>query len=1669
MNPSEQLSHSVREALLDALESIEDPLLAWGVYDGALSEEEVEICAREVLASCALPAELDDALDAMDELQDAGLLLRVPDGYRTRMAEHLRLLRSLRQLFPRRDGALGEWRGAPGLVDSIRYVRRPRRYPRRDVDAALMTGELTRADSQARAVLRTLTTDANGYPWQLAGFQERATRELLAKLDDRRGGGVIVGAGTGSGKTLAFYLPAFTHVAGELNGPPWTKVLALYPRNELLKDQLQSAVEQAIDLVGPLATHGTRPVRIGAIFGAVPQASWALKGDYGWPKIASDIWRCPYLRCPQSKSGIRCHGDLVIDEDELNRDESTLRCSDCRSKLSPDVFAITRAQMRRRPPDMLFSSTEMLSRSLLDPETQHVFGMGAEKGPQLVLLDEVHTYGGTTGAMTAVTLRRWRSRVSGKPVFVGLSATLLDASRFFGDLVGVHADQVTDIQPDPDELIPEGAEYLIVARSDPTSRTAMLSTSIQTAMLVGRTLDNRQAGRATGVSGGFFGTRTFLFTDDLDVTNRLYFDLLDAEGQRHRRKGNQPYKKSLAHLRSPEHGDVHERAQAGQVWELAERTGHDLGPNAHLAIGRTTSQDAGLDESADVIVATSSLEVGVDDDAVGAVMQHKAPRDAAAFLQRQGRAGRKRGTRPITTVVVSDYGRDREAFEGWDRLVDPVLEPSALPVGNTHVMRMQAAQETLVWAAMEVQNPRQLGNLWSALLPKTSPNFAALARRRVRDRLNSLLHDVAEQQSLARHLAKALGIDPAVVEDILWRPPRPILLGLVPGLIRRLDDEWAVATSPALEDAGASQPMPSFIPKALFAKLALPETVAELPPEPWENEPPTEQLGVIQGIRELCPGRITKRFAINSDMQRAWVDPSPSEDGLEVSTFVQLRQLDGDVPVDGHRIPLVRPLRVVATRPGEDLRDSSRGHPRWASDVVVRGEGLTVRTISASPISKVLGTIEAFLHRDQRHVEVRRGAWATDVTLQYVSGDKHSAVIPFVDEGRRVALGAAFDVDAIRLRPQLPSTDTVWGGAMSPGLRTDRLRDLITRDEDILELIGPFNAERLVDLLLLTVAMRVKPGAEGPEQAWTSIGDSVEAELGANVGLLLADPASADHGTELAGGTLGEDLREAVSNPVILDALTRHVSALWQGVDDDARALLHRRLLRTVGEAVLTGARLLCPEHDASGVIVDVEPGGETDTVWISEEDVGGGGLIEAFVDAMSSDPGRFLRLVHAGLRPGPDDLTAAALRTTVAAVSKGTGPLATAFAGFRAARGAHVQLTALGEVRKALVLEGVPATPTVVFAIANRLLRAGSDATLDREVQATIEEWDKHEAVAGFEIPLRIWTLLDARLSSDSLDAGHYDRMQTVLWPRGSTIRNRRLASYNPFDQPPAPAPDVLLDLLEADDTEPVDADAGWSEVASRLASTGEVSIKGPAADARAVVNLLATAAVASIDIGFLRLHARPSEVRVETDQTVVARLDLPDVGQHARHESAAGATDPATGTRRINTSGKGPGPVRDVMHTVFVSELLRPSSPLWIVSAWLSDVVVVDNRGGELLSLAPALPIRELRLVEVLTEIVSRGGEVEVVVREAPHNRSVVGRLREIAARSHTGSLRIQERPALHDKMLATANLLVEGSMNFTHRGAEVNEEGVRISANPSDVAEQRMELRSRFGETP
>lgn len=683
---------SLLHRVLDALEEQENALLVWGDTGGFNLEELLEIIARI--------APDDDSEEVLEGLLDTGMLIQAPHisgrpVWRTRMGETVHLLRNLRQWMPNKS--LEE---SKTLVSDYRFIRRPRSYPQRVAEPEALIADwkmrLKLSPSMCEIMRQAL---ASAKPFRLAKFQARATERIIQHWRMHQGNSktasaTIVCAGTGSGKTLSFYLPALTSLADEIcrNSARKVRILAIYPRTELLKDQFAETFAQCRKLDGYMQANAGRKIRIAAFFGDTPvKAEWSKKDVKGKSGLPFGLMKCqqPQSKDPQQQ----CGGVLEWRRDDIFSLHEVLTCTQCQHQLDDSEILLTRntQQTKGNGPDILFTTTEMLNLQMNSGWSNHLFGVGEGQGPTLVLLDEVHTYSGTTGAQTALLLRRWMQRTDCLPHFVGLSATLADAQHFFANLVGAPEEEVALIEPEPDDMIEEGAEYLLALRGDPVSETALLSTTIQATMLMSRMLDCD-----ADKSRGTWGTKTFIFTDTLDGNNRLYHDLSDAEGWETTippRIDHAP----LAALRNPYdfRSDERSKIELGQNWKAAMDIGHDLSQNK--VISRTSSQDAGVNAQADVVVATSSLEVGYNDPLVGAVLQHKAPNDVASYLQRKGRAGRPRGMRPWMLVVLSEFGRDRVAFQRYEGLMNPEIKRQGLPLGNQHVQKMQAAMATLDW------------------------------------------------------------------------------------------------------------------------------------------------------------------------------------------------------------------------------------------------------------------------------------------------------------------------------------------------------------------------------------------------------------------------------------------------------------------------------------------------------------------------------------------------------------------------------------------------------------------------------------------------------------------------------------------------------------------------------------------------------------------------------------------------------------------------------------------------------------------------------------------------------------------------------------------------------------------------------------------------------------
>lgn len=1355
---------------LSALEEEEARLLCWGYVDGGFHADEiVERGERFALMHDLGGEATGDAL--LDELRERALLLEVDRGgavvLRTRMAETVRLAARLRQLFAQHGDQPG-WRSANRLVSDYRLALRPRAYPQRSISSASAIATLKDARvSEALLTPASALLAGRGPDFALSTFQLDGARSIFEGLGSRTDSATIVSAGTGAGKTLSFYLPALSHSAAQGAG---TRVLALYPRIELLRDQFAAAFREA----EILAQAGTR-VRLGALYGKTPHVPYLVTRM--WDRVASATGHaCPFLRCPVCRDG-----ELVWRDADREAGREFLMCASCQSATPEGRIALTRESLRKTPPHVLFTTTEMLNRSMADGGMRPLIGVGPGAQPvDLVLLDEVHTYEGTTGAHVSLLLRRWRHARRRRPVhFVGLSATLRDASGFFASLTGLNETRITAVEPRLEDVVAEGREYLLALRSDPTSGAGVLSTSIQTAMLLQRALDPM----VNPPSGGAYGQRLFVFTDDLDVVNRFYFDLLDAEGLNYRGQPR-PNARPLASLRIPT-TEVRDRRADGQSWEALREIGHALTAEERARVSRTTSQDSGVAPQSTAVVATASLEVGFDDDRVGAVLQHKTPRGTASFLQRKGRAGRARAMRPWTVITLSDAGRDRVAYQRYEELFDPTLAPRVLPVRSPIVLRMQAVFVLTDWIT-ERLNRR--ASTWAALQRPARENDRASFRAyqgEVCDLLRRVSREPALRDELRRRLKYVLGVDDDTADAVLWEAPRPLLTEVIPTAVRRLEREWRTLESPGLDPVGAG-PLPEFVVSRLFGDLYLPEVQVTSPPAWPGDEDNTTDLALGLALASYAPARVSFRLTINNGFARHWVaPPSLDDDGLGVlglssfcSAYEELRPIN-DV---AGQLRVIRPTALYLSQPSEDIADSSHGRWRWERRIEPSSEGTSSDGIVTSRLAGLVEGLRWHLHADRREVVVRRYSSEADVEILDGGGRARGRVALLDDDDGRVALGFDATVDGLSLTVRPPQALEALSAPDQRFVRVDRVRDLVAQSVALDRYLGGFDRDKLVRAIVMAAVERAL--SAGTDVATVAI-DDADSVLD-DVKALLGQGADASGVDRRGAGRIASVLDE----PDIHAELATAVSALGEAIGPTWLPWLRSRWSVTVGALVHRALQDLCPEFDVDEVLVELNENADgTFTVWLLESTLGGSGLLQTAIQRIVDDPRGFGDLVLAGLLPGTAELVAVELERVVDDLSNDE-ELRTPLGEFRAASTHSGREVAFAALRRALSSAGVLASQPTMTAIAARYLRPGAGQASDNLTAQMLDQWREMEAQLGVEIDLAGFARLQAdnaaldaltggALPADRIRMWRANQAQSLLWPRGAAARRSSVVGH--------------------------------------------------------------------------------------------------------------------------------------------------------------------------------------------------------------------------------------------------------------------------------------------------
>jgi hypothetical protein len=1008
-----------------------------------------------------------------------------------------------------------------------------------------------------------------------------------------------------------------------------------------------------------------------------------------------------------------------------------------------------------------------------------------------------------------------------------------------------------------------------------------------------------------------FGQRTFVFTDDLDVTNRLYFDLLSAEGRTSSGKPdmrNAPHG-GLAVIRSS--GPSSSRYRGGQDWRMCEQLGHALADR--LVIERVSSQDRGINARAQVVIATAALEVGFDDPSVGAVVQHKAPKGMASFLQRKGRAGRIRGMRPWTAIVLSDYGRDRIAYQGYDLLFNPELPARTLPLSNRYITRMQAVFAAIDYFGQKLQGTTK-GSVWRDLSePKKDQRTARLIKE-----IRSILESENSTKIFETYLRRALRIPNEEVSALLWEYPRPLMTMVLPTALRRLSSGWRWNGKAGADIQARNNPLPDFIPATLFADLNLAEVKIVLPQENAEDGKENQNaMPVFSAMREFAPGRVSRRFGVQYRTQRYWIAPpeealagtSPSD--LEIDEFgTYIPQgtygyWKGDVKVE---VPVFRLVSLTPSSPAVNITDSSQAHLIWFSQFVPIGQPSWLEPPEGSVWRSLMPRLGFFTHARHAPVDVRRFSTGSLAEIGTGPGEKIRLSLDFSHTGGPAALGAAFSADGVAFQVRIPddlSSMCEGASAKNRALRTTRYFDAAWRGVALSSVPSPFMREWLAQVFLSAItyeAIQANIGLSSAAELVVSGSASIALSQVLEI-LFQSQVLDTEDGVEFSGqDRLRCDIDELLVKPAILDELIKLAKVLWEPISTKWEPWLRSTYHCTLGSALLRTIGDLCPNINLEDLSIDLARGPEVNAhlapcdapfveVWITEKGPGGSGLIEEFMRRYSEDPRRFFSMVRATLEMGEFELIDHQLTKLLDLLGNNDiDTKVTKLVQQIRATTSHDQLTKTSrELRLALLQEGFSPFHGFLVSVWNRIMRSGAGPATDIYLKSAINRWCNEEQRLGLEIDVRVicyWLSQTADIDAIIEEAGipvgenrnawRLSAIYGLLWARGRTIRQAQLQVRSSFSELPPVERLLVIDYIHDDHKRVSVEEAEWMEKTSTLLSQGRLVTLVCESKNRAMLGSALHALITNpVEVGYLRAYARLQGVR-QNNNILEADIEL-------------------------------------------------------------------------------------------------------------------------------------------------------------------------------------------------
>ncbi len=161
----------------------------------------------------------------------------------------------------------------------------------------------------------------------------------------------------------------------------------------------------------------------------------------------------------------------------------------------------------------------------------------------------------------------------------------------------------------------------------------------------------------------------------------------------------------------------------------------------------------------------------------------------------------------------------------------------------------------------------------------------------------------------------------------------------------------------------------------------------------------------------------------------------------------------------------------------------------------------------------------------------------------------------------------------------------------------------------------------------------------------------------------------------------------------------------------------------------------------------------------------------------------------------------------------------------------------------------------------------------------------------------------------------------------------------------------------------------------------------------------------------------------------------------------------------------------IKETLCDLLIGLIISPEDFI-LVSPWVSDFELLDNRSGNWNNIEPAWGTRHIKFSEIIIRAMHSGCNFTLVTNYDEMNLTFIQKLKnaspdtDIFKYKQTEILNLKKSDKVHIKGLLASKFFLAGSMNFTYSGTHINEEQVQLNIDSDTIIEAQLEFKDTYG---